>query len=100
MNMYDFATGLIIGESMANRKVDNNIQEPIQTIKPVELTKIGYVPIKEIFDFEATIDSGYNDYGSQHLITLYKDNHIYYYIEIEVPISQTTYGYEKILDII
>ncbi len=96
--MMDFITGLIIGQNIKN---NNTITKPIeQEIQPIIIEEpkiLGYVPIPEIYDFDATIDSGDKDYNRQHMITLVKDGHIYYYLEVYTPISQKMYGYQKIL---
>lgn len=95
--MMDFITGLIIGQNIKNR---NTITKPTeQKIQPIIIEEpkvLGYVPISEIYDFECTLENGYDDYD-KHIISLFKNGHIYYYLEIYAPESQEMYGYQKIL---
>ena len=101
--MLDFITGWILGKNSNKDKVvktqeftdDRLIEEIIEIPKVIK-----YVPIPEITDFDATLESSYKDYEELGLVAIYKNGHIYYYKEVEVFETQIYYGKQKMLDFI
>ncbi len=100
--MIDFIVGFILGKR--NNDIvpkTNNIdiivpkEENIEVIVP---KVIKYVYIPEIFNLPAKLDDCYNDYNKCHLVCIYKYGKIYYYLEVEVPITQVKWGEEDLLD--
>lgn len=101
--MIDFIIGFILGKKNNNLTIPkvNNIdiiipkEEKIEVIVP-KVTK--YVFIPEIFNLPAKLEDCYNDYDKTNLVCIFRENKIYYYLEIEVPIAQTKWGKEDLLD--
>ena len=101
--MLDFITGWILGKNSNKDKVVKTQEftddRPIEEI--IEIPKvIKYVPIPEITDFDATLESSYKDYEELGLVAIYKNGCIYYYKEVEVFETQIYYGKQKMLDFI
>ena len=101
--MLDFITGWILGKNSNKDKVVKTQEftddRPIEEI--IEIPKvIKYVPIPEITDFDATLESSYKDYEELGLVAIYKNGRIYYYKEVEVFETQIYYGKQKMLDFI
>lgn len=96
--MLDFITGWLLGRNMSVNTtnsvdiiIDNNIKEEKEEEKVIK-----YVYIPELYNFSATLEEAYNDYIDRHMITIYKNGHIDYYLEVLVPESQTTWGEQKL----
>lgn len=96
--MFEFLFGWLLGKNTTTPevKVEPNVLEPV---KEIEIPKVyRYVPIPEIYDFDATIEGAYKDYENAHLVTIHKGGHIVYYLEVEVPYTKTKWGKEDLLD--
>lgn len=107
--MWDFLTGFLMGRQISKykeRKMEEELQFPELspiTITPIEeivdLPKvIKYVPIPEIYDFQATLGKSYEDYEKTNLVLICDHGHRYYYSEVEVNETQTTWGNEQLID--
>ena len=101
--MLDFITGWILGRNTNKDKVIKTPEftddKPIEEI--IEIPKvIKYVPISEITDFDATLESSYKDYEELGLVAIYKNGHNEYYLEVYVPVSQTKWGQDDLVDFI
>jgi len=99
--MMDFITGWILGRN--SKKIFN--PEPIEEIKPVEIKKeepkvYKYAPIPDLYDYETTIEESYQDYKDLHLVVVNRNGHNEYYLEVYVPISQTKWGQDDLIDFI
>lgn len=96
--MLDFIMGWILGKN--TNKTNNTPIEVIVNVPKEEIKQekevIKYVYIPEIYDFTATLEEAENDYINKHMITLYKDGHIEYYLEVLVPESQLYWGEQKL----
>lgn len=96
--MLDFIMGWILGKN--TNKINNTPIEVIVNVPKEEIKQekevIKYVYIPEIYDFTATLEEAENDYIDKHMITLYKDGHIEYYLEVLVPESQLYWGEQKL----
>lgn len=101
--MWDFITGYLIGRNLTRKREVEYIQpEPITPIEEfIELPKvIKYVPMPELYDFEATLDKSFIDYDERHLVLICKNGHKYYYLEVEVYETETKWGEQDLLNII
>lgn len=101
--MIDFITGFLIGRNIAKKREREYIQpEPITPIEEFkELPKvIKYVPMPELYDFEATLDKSFIDYNERYLVLICKNGHKYYYLEVEVYETETKWGDQELLNII
>lgn len=96
--MLNFIMGWILGKN--TNKINNTPIEVIVNVPKEEIKQekevIKYVYIPEIYDFTATLEEAENDYIDKHMITLYKDGHIEYYLEVLVPESQLYWGEQKL----
>lgn len=96
--MLDFIMGWILGKN--TNKINNTPIEVIVNVPKEEIKQekevIKYVYIPEIYDFTASLEEAENDYIDKHMITLYKDGHIEYYLEVLVPESQLYWGEQKL----
>lgn len=100
--MLDFIIGFVLGNNSNKNKInlpkeDNIIQQPIEIIVP---KVIKYVFIPEIFNLPAKLEDCYTDYEKTNLVCIYKHGKIYYYLEVEVPINQTKWGEQVLLEYI
>lgn len=100
--MMDFITGWILGKN--SNKIFNK-PEPIEEVKPIEIKKeepkvYKYVPIPDIYDFDATLESAYQDYKDTNLVVIHKNGHLIYYLEVFVPQSQIYWGKDLMLEFI
>lgn len=101
--MLDFILGFILGNN--TNKNNNTIPKDYNIDIPKEeeiivpkVIKYAFIP--EIFNFSTTIEDSYNDYEKTNLVCIYKNNKIYYYLEVEVPINQNKWGEEDLLEYI
>lgn len=96
--MLDFIMGWILGKN--TNKINNTPIEVIVNVPKEEIKQeeevIKYVYIPEIYDYTATLEEAENDYIDKHMITLYKDGHIEYYLEVLVPKSQLYWGEQEL----
>ena len=92
--MLDFIIGWLNGRHSVNKKpVELQITDdrPIEEI--IEIPKVTkYVPIPDITDFDTTLEGAYKDYDDTQLVTIYKNGHIYYYLEVEVYETDIKWG--------
>ena len=99
--MLDFITGWILGKTM--NKPKETIVEPI-ILEPEpkkELPKVyKYVPLPDIYDFDATLETSYQDYKDVNLVVIHKNGHLIYYLEVYVPIDETEWGTETLRNFI
>ena len=98
--MLDFITGWILGKTMNKPK---KVVEPI-ILEPEpkkELPKVyKYVPLPDIYDFDATLETSYQDYEDVDLVVIHKNGHLIYYLEVYVSIDETEWGTETLQDFI
>lgn len=59
-----------------------------------------YVPLEDIYDYNTTLETSYHDYQCTNLVTIYKNGHILYYLEIFVPEDTLYHGNQKVYDFI
>lgn len=59
-----------------------------------------YAVIKDITDYVTTLELSYQDYTDTNLVAIYKNGHIYYYLEVLVPEDVMTWGEDKLVDFI
>lgn len=101
--MLDFILGFILGNNTNKNNntipKDYNIDIPKEE-KIIVPKVIKYAFIPEIFNFSTTIEDSYNDYEKTNLVCIYKNNKIYYYLEVEVPVNQNKWGEEDLLEYI
>lgn len=103
--MIDFITGWILGRN-ANKHlspkedtITNNL--PIEIEPQKEIPKVTkYVHIPEITDCEATLEGCYEDYEKTNLVTIVENGHIEYYLEVEVPETETKWGDQDLREFI
>lgn len=99
--MMDFITGWILGKN--SNKIFNK-PEPIEEIKPIEVKQepkvYKYAPILDLYDYETTLEESYQDYKELHLVVINKNGHNEYYLEVYVPVSQTKWGQDDLIDFI
>lgn len=102
--MMDFIIGWILGRNIQkdlapieDTTISNSIEiEPLEEIPYV--TK--YVHIPEISGFSATLEGCYNDYDKTNLVTIVNNGSIEYYLEVEVPVTDTKWGSQDLKDFI
>lgn len=92
--MFDLITNMVLGDYILRHNNTPSIK-PIDTIQ-YEKEEIGYVILNDVYDLPTTIQGGYNDYD-RNIITIVRDGHIFYYLEIYAPLSKKLYGNKKIL---
>ena len=99
--MIDFITGWILGKN--SNKIFNK-PEPVEEIKPIEVKQepkvYKYALIPDLYDYETTLEESYQDYKELHLVVINKDGHNEYYLEVYVPVSQTKWGQDDLIDFI
>ena len=102
--MMDFIMGWILGRNIRKDLApieDDTISKSIE-IEPLEeipyVTK--YVHIPEISGFNATLEGCYNDYNKTNLVTMVQNGRIEYYLEVEVPQTETKWGDKDLKDFI
>lgn len=102
--MIDFITGWILGRNSKNLCKKEVIQEPVDNRPIEEIIEIPkvykYVPIPDIYDFEATLETSYDDYEKTNLVVIHKNGHLIYYLEVLVPQTQIYWREEKMYDFI
>lgn len=59
-----------------------------------------YAIIKDITDYVTTLELSYQDYADTNLVAIYKNGHIYYYLEVLVPEDITVWGKDELVDFI
>lgn len=99
--MMDFITGWILGKN--SNKIFNK-PEPVEEVKPMEVKQepkvYKYAPIPDLYDYETTLEESYQDYKELHLVVINRDGHNEYYLEVYVPVSQTKWGQDDLIDFI
>ena len=99
--MMDFITGWILGKN--SNKIFNK-PEPVEEVKPIEVKQelkvYKYAPIPDLYDYETTLEESYQDYKELHLVVINRDGHNEYYLEVYVPVSQTKWGQDDLIDFI
>ena len=99
--MIDFITGWILGRNSKNIHKEELIEYAPIEIPKKEVPKVyKYVPIPDIYDFDATLESSYDDYENTNLVVIHKNGHLIYYLEVYVPQTQLFWGEERMLDFI
>ena len=104
--MLDFITGLLVGRNynriITNKKpVEINTADNKPIVEIINIPKVTkYVSIPDIYDFDATLGSSYEDYEDTNLVLIYKNGHINYYLEVLVPEVQEKWGDQDLLDFI
>lgn len=103
--MMDFIMGWILGRNInkdiSPKEDDITYNLPIEIEPKKEIPKVTrYVHIPEITDIEATLEGCYNDYKKSNLVTIYENGHIEYYLEVEVPETDTIWGEQKLREFI
>lgn len=103
--MMDFIMGWILGRNINKdiAPIEDNITNnlPIEIEPQKEIPKVTkYVHIPEITDCEATLEGCYNDYEKTNLVTIVEGEHIEYYLEVEVPETETKWGDQDLKDFI
>ena len=95
--MLDFITGWILGKN--NNTIIKTNTELILPKEKIEKPKsIRYIEIKELYNIPSSLEEAYKVYDNNNLITLYKNNNIYYYLEKEVENDLSKWGNNKIYD--
>ena len=59
-----------------------------------------YAIIKDITDYITTLELSYQDYADANLVAIYKNGHIYYYLEVLVPEDITVWDKDDLVDFI
>ena len=59
-----------------------------------------YVPLNDIYDYSTTLEWSYYDYDNVNLVTIFKNGHIIYYLEVYVSQEEEYYDGEKLLEYI
>lgn len=87
--MYDLLIGILVGNYFHTKKDEKKEITKQDEIKPyVPIKKeIKYSQIEELTNFSSTLEEAYNVYYSSSLVTIFKNNNIYYYTEMLVPIN-------------
>lgn len=102
--MMDFIMGWILGRNIKKDITpieDNTITKSIEIEPKKEIPNVTkYVHIPEITDFNATLEGCYEDYEKTNLVTIYTEGHIEYYLEVEVPETDTKWGDQDLKDFI
>ena len=102
MCMWDFSTGFLMGRQL-RKEEEIKFPELPATITPIEEivelpTVTKYVPIPEIYDFQATLGKSYEDYEKTRLVLICKNGHRYYYSEVDAYETQKVWGNERLVD--
>ena len=99
--MIDFITVWILGKN--SNKIFNKL-ESVEEVKPIEVKQelkvYKYAPLPDIYDFDATLETSYQDYEDVDLVVIHKNGHLIYYLEVYVPIDETEWGTETLQDFI
>ena len=99
--MLDFITGWILGKN--SNKIFNK-PEPVEEVKPIEVKQelkvYKYAPIPDLYDYETTLEESYQDYKELHLVVINRNGHNEYYLEVYVPVNQTKWGQDDLIDFI
>lgn len=99
--MIDFITGWILGKN--SNKIFNK-PESVEEVKPIEVKQelkvYKYAPIPDLYDYETTLEESYQDYNELHLVVINRNGHNEYYLEVYVPVSQTKWGQDDLIDFI
>lgn len=99
--MMDFITGWILGRN--SNKIFNK-PESVEEVKPIEVKEelkvYKYAPIPDLYDYETTLEESYQDYNELHLVVINRNGHNEYYLEVYVPVSQTKWGQDDLIDFI
>lgn len=102
--MLDFIMGWVLGRNIhkdLSPIEDTTVAKAIE-IEPLEeipnVTR--YVHIPEISGFNATLEGCYNDYEKTNLVTIVENGHIEYYLEVEVPETETKWGDQDLREFI
>ena len=99
--MIDFITVWILGKN--SNKIFNK-PESVEEVKPIEVKQelkvYKYAPIPDLYDYETTLEESYQDYKELHLVVINRDGHNEYYLEVYVPVSQTKWGQDDLIDFI
>lgn len=100
--MLDFITGFLLGKRLKTYEPEP-IEELLpeyteieEIIEPPKVYKYAFIP--EITDFDATLEAAYRDYEQTNLVLICDKGHKYYYSEVLVPETQTTWGDGRLLD--
>jgi hypothetical protein len=102
--MLDFIMGWVLGRNIhkdLSPIEDTTIAKAIE-IEPLEeipnVTRYVYIP--EISGFNATLEGCYNDYEKTNLVTIVENGRIEYYLEVEVPETETKWGDQDLREFI
>ena len=95
--MLDFITGWILGKN-SNTIIKTNTELILPKEKIKKPKSIRYIEIKELYNIPSSLEEAYKVYDNNNLITLYKNNNIYYYLEKEIENDLSKWGNNKIYD--
>ncbi len=103
--MIDFIMGWVLGRNtnkhLTPQETYTNNNLPIEIEPKKEIPKvIKYVHIPEISGFDATLEGSYEDYEKTNLVTIVENGIIEYYLEVEVPETDTKWGDQDLRDFI
>lgn len=88
---------IMIGRRNRNKK-SMSVNTSIEIIIPEVERVTRYVPIPDIQDLSTTLENSYRDYEESNLVCIHKNGHIYYFLEANVPITDTEWDGEKLRD--
>lgn len=102
--MLDFIMGWILGRNIKKdlSPIEDTTYASAIEIEPIkEVPKvIKYVHIPEISGFDATLEACYSDYENTNLVAIVANGNIEYYLEVEVPKTDTKWGDQELRDFI
>lgn len=99
MNNLDFCLGYSLGKINLSYNTapfkEKNINKSF-SLNPHKVIK--YIYMKELDNVYANLEDSYKMYKDKRMITIVKNNHIYYFLEVEVNKNDLKWGEYNLLD--